>query len=170
MVSLIGGGAIGFFGARMLPQNIPGLSQYNTGIAGYALNAGSGLALSWLLKRFWNQQAATGALVGTGIAVVSRIIVEKFNASSGGGMNGDLDFDLGYYASDRFTFPQSAGGPYDSYPGSPYLPPSQVTAAAAVRAGQAAAIAALPPSATPGSGVQPTSAEGLTRWGVARWS
>lgn len=171
-VSLVGGGAIGFFGSRFIPQNVPFLSQYNTGLTGYALNAGTGLALSWLLKKFWNGQAATGALVGTGIAVISRVIVERFNAASGGGMSGDLDFDLGYYTSDRFPFPQGAGGPFDTYPGSPYLPASAITSASAVRAGQAAAGAALPAAAAAAgtAAVDPTKAQGLTRWGQGRWS
>src|SRR5579871_5675970 len=56
MVSMVGGGAIGFFGSRMLPQNLPFLSSYNSGITGYLLNAGSGLGISWLLGKFWNRQ------------------------------------------------------------------------------------------------------------------
>src|SRR5580704_10922072 len=55
MISMVGGAGIGFFGARMIPQNLPFLSTYNSGITGYLLNAGSGLAISWLLGKFWNR-------------------------------------------------------------------------------------------------------------------
>lgn len=159
MVQLVGGGAIGFFGSRFIPQNLPMLSDYNTGIVGYGLNALSGLALAWGLGKVWGRSARTGALVGTGIAVLSRIIVEKFS-STGASVSGlgDLSYDLGYYTSDHFPFPQGAsGGPYNRFPGNPYGTTAMLpTAASAVNAGAAAAAAALP-AAAGGSG-------GSSRW------
>ena len=171
IVPLVVGGGVGFLAARMIPQNF--LANYNKGWAGYALNAVSGAAAGWLLGKFWSRQAAVGAYVGTGVAVLSRILVEQFNIGGGGGMTGDLDFDLGYYVSDRFPFPQGNGGPYDSFPGSPYLAnaPFGPTAAAAVRAGQAAA-AALPPAAAAAlSGSASRSTGDVTgRWADSRWA
>jgi hypothetical protein len=41
---------------------------------------------------------------------------------------------VGYYASDRFPYPQNQGGPFNAFPGSPYLAPHSVSAAD-VRAG-----------------------------------
>ena len=161
MISMVGGGAIGFFGARMLPQNIPFLNNYNSGIPGYLLNAGSGLAISWLLKRFWNRQAGMGALVGTGVAVIARVITDNMGGATPSttagtsaavaGLGSDLDFDLGYYINE-FPFPQGASaGPYGQFVGtfrggSPMVP----TNASAVNAGAAAAAHALP-AGTPAS-------------------
>jgi len=181
---MIGGAAIAFFGARFIPQNVAMLSQYNTGFAGYVLNLGVGLGLSWVLGRFWNRQAGIGGLVGTGLAVVSRFITEQFGTATPSGasaMSGDLDFDLGYYVSDRFPFPQGAGGPYMAFPGTPYLPGgAPITSAAAVRAGAAAAaaapalpatagaVAAAGPAATAAMGPA-TGGGGAGRWSASRW-
>ena len=171
MLAKVGGGAVGFLAARMIPQNL--LPNYNKGWAGYALNAGSGIAASWLLGRIWSRDAEVGGYIGTGVAVLARVLVEQFNIGGGGGVSGDLDYDLGYYVSDRFPFAQGAGGPYMNYPGNPYLAnaPFAATSAAAVRAGQGAA-AALPVAvgdagavaATPG-GVGP-----FGRWSDSRWT
>jgi hypothetical protein len=170
MLAKVGGGAVGFLAARMIPQNL--LPQYNTGFTGYALNAGAGLAASFLLGKIWSRDAEVGGYIGTGVAVLARVLVDKFNIGGGGGMSGDLDFDLGYYVSDRFPFPQGEGGPYVNFPGQPYLAnaPFAATSAAAVRAGQGAA-AALPAAvagATTGGmapGVGP-----FGRWSDSRWT
>lgn len=165
MLAKVGGGAIGFLAARMIPQNL--LPQYNTGFTGYGLNALSGFGVSFLLGKIWDRDAAMGGYIGTGVAVLSRILVDKFNVGGGGGMSGDLDFDLGYYVSDRFPYPQGAGGPFDNFPGSPYLAnaPFAATSAAAVRAGQGAA-AALPAAA----GVSGPTANPSGRWSDSRWT
>jgi hypothetical protein len=162
-----GAGALaGFFGSRFIPQNVPGLSQYNTGITGYLLNGAVGGAISWALWKFWNRTAGMGAAAGTVVAIVSRIVVDQSAAPSSAaapaaqqaamsGLGSDMDFDLGYYVSDPFPFPQgNAGGPYGIFPGSPMGgAPALTTSASAVRAGQAAAAAALPAAAAGGGGV-----------------
>jgi hypothetical protein len=149
------GGGIGFLGARMIPQNLPFLASYNSGIPGYALNAASGGLLAWLLGRFWNKKAATGCLIGTAVAVIARVVTDMAGTATPSttagttaamsGLGSDLDFDLGYYITE-FPFPQgAAGGPYQPFVGSPYqASPWSNTNASAVRAGQAAAAAALP--------------------------
>jgi len=168
IVPMVVGGGVGFLAARLGPQNL--LKQYNTGFTGYALNAGFGVGASWLLGKLWNRDAALGGYIGTGVAVLSRIIVEQFNIGGGGGMSGDLDFDLGYYVSERFPFPQGAGGPYDTFVGTPYLPGgAPVTSASAVRAGAAAA-ALLPAVAAPAAGAAHPAAAGMSgRWDSRRW-
>lgn len=167
--SMIGGGAVGFLAARMIPQNL--LANYNKGWTGYALNAASGAVVGMLLHRFWNRDAGVGAYVGTGIAVLSRVLVEQFNIGGGAGVSGDLDFDLSYYVSDRFPFPQDAGGPYMNYPGSPYLAnaPFAATSAAAVRAGQAAA-AIVPVGAGGSVAATPSGVGPFGRWSDSRWT
>ena len=170
ILPLVVGGGVGFLAARMIPQNL--LANYNKGWAGYALNAASGIVVGYGLGKVWSRQAAIGAYVGTGVAVLSRIIVEQFNVGGGGGVSGDLDFDLGYYLSDRFPYPQGDGGPYAQFPGNPYLAnaPFGPTSAAAVRGGQAAA-AALPaaPAAMHGSAGR-SSLEAPGRWSDSRWT
>jgi len=165
MVEKIGGAAVGFFGSRMIPENVAFLAQYNTGWTGYALDLGVGLGLSWALSKFWSRSAGNYAMIGTGLAVLARIVTEKLGvatpaASASASMSGDLDYNLAYYTSDRFPFPQGAGGPYPAFVGNPALPGGMpITSASAVRAGAAAA-AAVPALAAGGA-----AAGGDGRWG-----
>jgi hypothetical protein len=169
MLQTVGGAAIGFFGSNALPSLIPQLAQYNTGVTGYALQAASGLALSWGLKRFLGKGWGTGALIGTGLSILLRI-VKDHAASTGSTTSAAMSGDLAYYVDDRFPFAQGAGGPYSNFPGNPSLanPPFPATSAAAVRAGAAAASAALPAPAMSGIATG--------RWGVnsagdaSRWT
>jgi len=169
MLQTVGGAAIGFFGSNALPSLIPQLAAYNTGVTGYAIQAGTGLAMSWALKRFMGKGWGTGALIGTGLSLLLRI-VKDHAASTGSVTSAALSGDLAYYASDRFPFPQDTGGPFSNFPGNASLanPPFPATSAAAVRAGAAAAAAALPAPAMHGIGTG--------RWGVSsagdasRWS
>lgn len=118
----MGGGAIANGAlARAIPQMF--LPSYNTGFMGYGLNLLAGSMGAWLLSKF-NRRAGQGAWIGMIVAVGQRIISEKFGAGSAAataGMSGDLDFDLGYYLADPFPFAQGAsGGPFASFPGTPY--------------------------------------------------
>lgn len=120
----MGGGAIANGAlARAIPQMF--LPTLNTGFVGYGLNAIAGSLGAWLISKL-NRRAGQGAWIGMVVAVGQRIISEKFGAGSAaatGGMSGDLDFDLGYYLNDPFPFAQGAsGGPYASFPGTPYSP------------------------------------------------
>ena len=171
VVPMIVGGGVGFLASRFIPQNLPFLQQYNAGWTGYAMNAAVGALVSYGLGKVWNRQAAIGGYIGTGVAVIARIVTEQFGGASNAGTSGDLEFDLGYYVSDGFPFPQGAsGGAYQEFPGTPYLSagPAMPTNASAVRAGRSAA-AALPAAAaaasTPGvSGIS------NGRWQASRWS
>jgi hypothetical protein len=160
LIPMIGGAAAGFFGARII-ANVGPLASYNTGFAGYGLTALAGLGISYLAARFVDKQAATGVLVGTGLAVAARVYEDHMAPTATGGVSGDL----AYYVSERFPFPQDNGGPYGLLPGNPYLqnPPFPSTSAAAVRAGAAAA-AALPATAAPATGQ-----DAAQRWGSTRW-
>jgi hypothetical protein len=168
MLQTVGGAAVGFFGSNALPALIPQLAQYNTGITGYAIQAASGGALSWALHRFAGKAWGTGALIGTGLSLLLRIIKDHA-ASTGSVTSAAMSGDLAYYVDDRFPFPQGAAGPYGLFPGNPSLsnPPFPATSAAAVRAGAAAASAALPAQV---AGIA------TGRWGVSdsggasRWS
>jgi hypothetical protein len=168
MLQTVGGAAVGFFGSNALPSLIPQLAQYNTGITGYVLQGASGGIISWALHRFAGRAWGNGALIGTGLSILLRVIRDHA-ASTGSVTSAAMSGDLAYYVDDRFPFPQGAAGPYGLFPGNPSLsnPPFPATSAAAVRAGAAAASAALP---------APMAGIGTGRWGVnsggdaSRWS
>ena len=147
----MGGGALvnGIL-CRAIPNAIPQLASYNTGISGYALNAAVGAAGAWGISKF-NRRAGQGAWIGMIVAVGQRIISDNFGSGAGsGGMSGDPDMALGWYDEGPFPFPQGAsGGPYGRFPGTPWSGTAAfpATGASAVRAGQAAATAALAPAA-----------------------
>jgi hypothetical protein len=172
MLQTVGGAAIGFFGSNAIPSLVPQLAQYNTGITGYVIQGVSGLALSWGLNKFMGKGWGRGALIGTGLSILLRIIKDHA-ASTGSVASAAMSGDLAYYVDDRFPFAQGSGGPYANFPGNPSLanPPFPATSAAAVRAGAAAASAALP-AAAPAA----VSGIGTGRWGVnsagdaSRWS
>jgi hypothetical protein len=157
MLQTIGGAAVGFFGSNALPALIPQLAQYNTGITGYALQGLSGLALAWGLRRFLGGSWGTGALIGTGLSLLLRIVKDQA-MTTGSATAAAMSGDLAYYASDRFPYPQDTGGPFGLFPGHPSLanPPFPATSAAAVRAGAAAASAA-----------HSLTGIGTGRWGVS---
>ncbi len=138
---------------RAIPQNVPQLQAYNTGMVGYGLNIATGALGAWGIGKFVSRRAAQGAWIGMIVAVGQRIISDNFGAGAGaqsGGLSGDLDMDLGYYVEGSFPYPQgSSAGPYARLPGAPYMGQAAfpTTSASAVRAGQAAGTAALAPAA-----------------------
>lgn len=158
----VGGALIaGVFGARMLPQML--LKTSNSGIMGYAADAAGGGVVSWLMGRFIGPAWGEGGWIGTAVAVASRVISDKFSSSFGGAsLSGDLDFDLGYYLSDRFPYyPGASMGPFKRFPGDRYMTPAPIpTTATAVQAGTAAA-AALQHAA----GALPSKSLSGDRWG-----
>ena len=150
----VGEAAAAFFGARFIPQNVPFISSYNTGFAGYGLNFAAGLFSGFLASKLLGKPMGVATYIGAGLAVVSRLVVEQGNAASGGGVSGDLDFDLGYYLDESFPIRNdAAAGPFNRFVGTPRTGYMLPTAATAVKAGAAAA-AAVPslPSASSGSG------------------
>lgn len=158
----VGGALIaGVFGARMLPQIL--LKDKNSGLLGYAADAAGGGIVSFALGKFIGSAWAEGGWIGTAVAVASRIISDKFSEAFGGaGLSGDLDFDLGYYLSEKFPYyPGAAMGPFQRYPGQKYLTPAALpTASTSVAAGTAAAAAAQNAAAA----LQAKSLSG-DRWG-----
>ncbi|HVB99887.1 MAG TPA: hypothetical protein VNJ12_11230 [Candidatus Dormibacteraeota bacterium] len=172
LLPLTGGALVGGFGSRLIPGTF--LKAQNTGWMGYFLNLLSGGVLSWGGGEvFKSPEFATGGYVGTLLATAMRIAVEQF--SIGGTalqMSRDMDFDLAYYTSDRFPYPQGSGGPYDRFPGTPSLanPPFPATAASAVRAGAAAAAAALPPGGPAAASSPGVAGISNGRWAGSRWN
>jgi hypothetical protein len=150
----MGGGAIanGFL-ARTIPQML--LPTMNTGFMGYGLNILAGSLGAWAISKL-NRRAGQGAWIGMVVAVGQRIISERFGAGTAaatGGMQGDLDFDMGYYLADPFPFAQGpSAGPYPSFPGIPYSPmlPTANAAAPGRWKQTAALVAAGAPTVTGG--------------------
>lgn len=163
----LGAGAVGgYFAARMIPASIGALQPYNTGLTGLALNGATGF-LAYLIVKRWSRTAGTGVLLGTGLAIAIRAYeTYAMPPAPMPAPAAAVSGDLGYYVSDRFPFPQGAGGPYDVFPGSPALatPPFSTTSAAGVRAGQTAAAAALTAAAAGGRDGSPLEV-GAERWG-----
>jgi len=175
LVWMGGGALVNGIVCRAVPQMVPFLSQYNTGIAGYGLNIVTGALGAWGIGKV-NRRAGQGAWIGLVVAVGQRIIADNFGSGSAGesgGMSGDLDFDLGYYVNEGFPFAQGSGaGPYARFPGTPRTgtPAFPPTSASAVRAGQAAAAAALPAAAAaPAVAAANTQASQMDRWS-GNWS
>lgn len=163
----LGAGVVGgYFASRMIPASIPQLQPYNTGLTGFALNGATGF-LAYLVVKRWNRTAGNGVLLGTAMALAVRAYeTYMMPAIPAAAPAAAVSGDLGYYVSDRFPFPQGPGGPYDPFVGTPALstPPFATTSAAGVRAGQAAAAAALLPGAARGADGSPLQVE-AERWG-----
>ncbi len=113
LIPLSIGAGVGYFGSRMIPSSIPFLQPYNTGPTGFLLNLGSGYAL-YALAGLTNatRRFRPGILVGTVIAVAVRAYeTYAMPAAPISAPAAAVSGDLGYYVSDRFPFPQGAGGP-----------------------------------------------------------
>lgn len=148
----MGVGAVGgYFAARIIPASIGALAQYNTGITGFVLNGATGFGLSMLVRR-WSSEAAKGVLLGTGLAIAVRAyetyMVPSTPAASAPAAPAAMSGDLGYYISEGFPVRNDlSAGPYRGFFGTPRGGgPFTPTGATAVHAGQAAAVAALPPA------------------------
>lgn len=159
----IGGGVV----TRVVPQKFLGAS--NTGVMGYAANAATGVAASWLASKFAGDKAGQGVLIGSFVALGSRIVSDLFGSSSllDGGLNGDLSYDLGFYINNSFPLPTAGSGPYllnPGYAGGPSMNGALPAAAAVVASNGQPATVAQVGAAAGGSG-------GSDQWrGGGRWA
>jgi hypothetical protein len=165
----IGGGVV----TRVVPQQFLGAN--NTGVMGYAANAATGVAASWLASKFAGDKAGQGVLIGSFVALGSRIVSDLFGPSSllGGGLNGDLAYDLGFYINNSFPLPTSGSGPYllnSGYSGSPSMNGGMMSAPAVVASnGQPATAAQV--GAAAGTPSTASAADGGGGWrGGGRWA
>lgn len=117
LVALTGWAVAGMAGTRIIPQMV--LPTYNSGIAGYGLNALTAVGLSWLGGKFGGSRAAQGLLVGGFVGLATRILTDMLGSTQAGawGLSGDLDFDLGFYVPNTFAVPTTGTGPYLLNPG-----------------------------------------------------
>lgn len=96
----------GGIGTRSLPEMLA--SSYNTGITGYAFNAGVALVGSWALGKWAGRSAGVGWLVGGFTMLVGRIISDIFGKTlvtytDVPGLSGDPAYNFAGY--DPYSFP-----------------------------------------------------------------
>ena len=146
------------------PQLILGAN--NAGVVGYAANAATAFVSGLVAKWIGGQDAAVGAIIGGGTALVQRIVSDLMGSKLGDlDLSGDLDFDLGFYIGNSFPLPTAGNGPYllnPGYSGQP-MPSVSVGGPAMVSAALPAAAAA----AAAGGGHHGMGAD--DRWS-SRWS
>lgn len=126
--------SVGGIATRMGVQAF--LSQYNSGVTGYAANAGMAIVLGWLASKF-DDTAGTGVLVGGLAATVMRMassLIQKSSGSSSSsgvsGLGGDREFALGDFQSTYFFEPSVNTGANQTVvppPFAAYLPPPAPT-------------------------------------------
>lgn len=139
ILPVVGGVVVGGLASRMLPQTFLGAS--NTGVMGYAANAGVALVGGWAVGK-WNKQAGMGFVAG-GLAGLAIRVYQDY--TSGAGAAGSSDGTMGLYTGQSFVIPTSttgnplALGPYN-FGGGP------VAVAAGQNAASAAAISTAIPS------------------------
>jgi len=74
----IAGVLVGGFGCRIIPENVPYLSQYNNGWMGYGLNLLATLGLAKLARWAAGPKAEEGAWYGGILATGSRFVSDRF--------------------------------------------------------------------------------------------
>jgi hypothetical protein len=136
-LELGGGGLAGLFGSNFIAELAFG--GYNSGITGYLITGGIGLAITLAAGKFFGKKAATGAGLGTGLAIAYRIYQDYANIPTGkvnavvqskGLPAGNSDFasGMGTYTQVAFPYPvnyQYAGGGGSGLALSPGMPSGQ---------------------------------------------
>ncbi|HWE00681.1 MAG TPA: hypothetical protein VG345_16635 [Bryobacteraceae bacterium] len=130
ILPMIVSAAVGGFVTRSVPQALLGAS--NTGVMGYAANAGVALAGGWALGKFVSKDVGLGFVIGGGAGIVLRMYQDY---TSGASSTGVSDHTMGFYATQAFPTP------YATAPGSPFANP--------FAAAYPSAMPALPPSSNP---------------------
>jgi len=113
--------SLGYVAGRAVPAML--LSQYNTGIVGYLLNAATGVAAKMIV----GGGVGHALLVGGIASAVTRFVSDSFGANIKG-LSGDPAFTLGAYWNSFFAVP-TVSDPYGRVAASPY--PAPVIAAPA---------------------------------------
>jgi hypothetical protein len=155
LVGVVGGG----LGARLIPENVPFLSQYNNGFVGYGLNLLTTFLLAKVAKWGLGAKAEEGAYYGGILMTGSRFISDRFGKQivtfGGVRLGNDPAFNLrkmGYYtsAASNPLSPLPVPTPYANSGPVPPLPvgtpPGQPAALPAMSAPATAAQAMTKPS------------------------
>jgi hypothetical protein len=142
VLTMIGGGALGAFFTRSLPQTFLGAG--NTGLMGYGANAIVAGGGGWLLGML-NRDLGLGFVVGGGAGIVLRIYSDYV---SGAAQVGASDGQMSFYSTQAFPLP------YATAPGNPFASPY----AAAYPGG--VPVAVMPTTAGPAGAANPIGAAG----------
>jgi hypothetical protein len=121
----------GYVAGRAIPAML--LSSYNSGLVGYALNAGVGIVAKMLVPG----SSGHGLMVGAIASAITRAVSDNLGANIKG-LSGDPAFTLGAYWTSYFAVP-TVSDPYGRVAASPYpqpaLPPPATTKGYAGAAG-----------------------------------
>lgn len=112
----------GYVAGRAVPAML--LSSYNTGIVGYLLNAGVGVAAKFVVGGSVGHDMMVGAVA----SAITRAVSDNFGANIKG-LSGDPAFTLGAYWTSYFAVP-TVSDPYGRVAASPYPAPALPPAAA----------------------------------------
>jgi hypothetical protein len=105
----------GYVAGRAIPAML--LSGYNSGVVGYLLNAGTGVALKMVV----GGSVGHALLIGGIASAVTRLVSDQFGANIKG-LSGDPAFTLGAYWNSYFAVP-TVSDPYGRVAASPYPQP-----------------------------------------------
>jgi hypothetical protein len=183
MLNLAGGAVVGGIVTRWAPQTF--LSASNQGLMGYAANGATAVIGGWLVSKLsprWGQGFVIGGLAALAMRVVTDYFGPQVSALTGGGVSGDLDFDLGFYLQNSFPLPTTGTGPWLLQPGVTASPvasgglapaaPVVVSTPSGPQAVHPAVAAAMAQGAAAPSGGAPSgdgSGAGVGRW-QNRWA
>lgn len=151
MLRVTGGALVGGIGARAIPENVPFVTQYNTGILGYGLNLFTTFLLAKLGKWASGPKAEEGVWIGGILMTAGRVVTDRFGKTivSFGAtrLGNDPAFNfhrLGKYVADNLPplpvpTPYAASGPTPPLPVGTSLAPKPAAAGKPVPATVAAA-------------------------------
>ncbi len=105
----------GYVAGRAVPAML--LSGYNTGMVGYLLNVGTGIALKMVVGGSMGHALMVGGIASG----ITRFVSDQFGANIKG-LSGDPAFTLGAYWNSFFAVP-TVSDPYGRVSASPYPQP-----------------------------------------------
>jgi hypothetical protein len=158
LVGVVGGG----LGARVIPENVPILSQYNNGLKGYFLNIAATIGLAKIAKYFLGAKAEEGALYGGALMTGSRIISDVWGKQivQFGNVRIGNDPAFNFRRMGKYVYANPPLPVGTVYPNSGPMPPLPVATAM-----PGAPVAALPVSAKAAQN-QPTTVAAATSMGA----
>jgi hypothetical protein len=137
----IGGGAVGAFATRAIPQALLGAS--NTGIMGYGANALVAVAGGWLAGKL-SKSAGFGWLIGGGASLLLRVYQDY---TSGAGAANASDGSMSLYIGSNFPVPSYTTGNPLNNPSYNWAGSMPAISAGVTPASAAAVQTSIPPNA-----------------------
>lgn len=171
-----GGALAGGLGARIIPENTPGISKYNSGFAGYALNLVSGYAVAKAIGWLFGPKAEEGALAGTILMTGSRIVSDNFGRTIVSFGRVHFGYDPAFRLHRMGKYVSAAQQPLSplpvptTYPASGPVPPLPVgTSLKALPAATAATPAGTTAAATSSKPLTVAAASSMGYYGASKY-